>query len=204
MPYLPIDSADLGCNYEVVIRFNSQSGKGGIAYLVKQALALSREARETPVEDITTAFRETYMFGGGKYLGRNNFKISETLPLESGVEGIDDPDDSQPAGERFGGTLLVDGVPRVVHGDENGPLFLTSAIAPGSWVVGVDPDITASGLRAVLSTVSGAIGDSLLVELRLNDGFNGKSGQADVTDPIPLELLRSCRLHFMKLNSVQL
>ena len=31
MPYLPIDPADLGCNYEAVIRVNAQSGKGGIA-----------------------------------------------------------------------------------------------------------------------------------------------------------------------------
>ena len=40
MPYLPIDPADLGCSYEAIIRVNSQSGKGGIAYIVKQALQL--------------------------------------------------------------------------------------------------------------------------------------------------------------------
>lgn len=40
MPYLPIDPHDLGCNYEAVIRVNSQSGKGGIAYLVKTHLGL--------------------------------------------------------------------------------------------------------------------------------------------------------------------
>lgn len=40
MPYLPIDPADLGQDYEAVIRVNSQSGKGGIAYLIKQHLNL--------------------------------------------------------------------------------------------------------------------------------------------------------------------
>ncbi|MDR3221490.1 MAG: 2-isopropylmalate synthase [Candidatus Accumulibacter sp.] len=35
LPYLPIDPADLGRNYESVIRINSQSGKGGIAYLLE-------------------------------------------------------------------------------------------------------------------------------------------------------------------------
>ncbi|WP_435136111.1 2-isopropylmalate synthase [Actinacidiphila sp. bgisy144] len=35
VPYLPIDPADLGRDYEAVIRVNSQSGKGGIAYLLK-------------------------------------------------------------------------------------------------------------------------------------------------------------------------
>ena len=37
--YLPIDPADLGRSYEEVIRINSQSGKGGMAYIIEQALA---------------------------------------------------------------------------------------------------------------------------------------------------------------------
>jgi 2-isopropylmalate synthase len=36
IPYLPIDPADLGRNYDAVIRVNSQSGKGGIAYLLEE------------------------------------------------------------------------------------------------------------------------------------------------------------------------
>jgi 2-isopropylmalate synthase len=36
VPYLPIDPADVGRNYDAVIRVNSQSGKGGIAYLLEQ------------------------------------------------------------------------------------------------------------------------------------------------------------------------
>ena len=35
VPYLPIDPADVGRSYEAVIRVNSQSGKGGVAYLMK-------------------------------------------------------------------------------------------------------------------------------------------------------------------------
>lgn len=38
VPYLPIDPADLGANYEAVIRVNSQSGKGGVAYIVERDL----------------------------------------------------------------------------------------------------------------------------------------------------------------------
>jgi 2-isopropylmalate synthase len=37
--YLPIDPADLGRSYEEVVRINSQSGKGGIAYIIEQAIA---------------------------------------------------------------------------------------------------------------------------------------------------------------------
>ena len=139
MPYLPIDPADLGQTYEAVIRVNSQSGKGGIAYLVKQHLHLDlprklqisfyqviqaisdREAREMTVDDITTAFRTTYHFGGSKYQGRlalRNFKISVEPSDDSFDAGDDTPDERR----RFDGTLSVDGVYRVIRGDGNGPL----------------------------------------------------------------------------------
>ena len=40
MPYLPIDPEDLGRSYEAVIRVNSQSGKGGVAYILKSDYGL--------------------------------------------------------------------------------------------------------------------------------------------------------------------
>ncbi|KAF4576643.1 hypothetical protein EYR40_000887 [Pleurotus pulmonarius] len=139
IPYLPIDPADLGESYEAVIRVNSQSGKGGIAYIIKQNLLLDlprklqvafyqvvqavadREAREMTVEDITTAFRSTYHYGGGKYSGRlslRHFKVS-VEPLEGESESGDEAADSR---RRFDGTLSVDGQLRVLRGDGNGPL----------------------------------------------------------------------------------
>ncbi len=36
VPYLPLDPADIGCNYEAVIRVNSQSGKSGAAWMIEQ------------------------------------------------------------------------------------------------------------------------------------------------------------------------
>lgn len=139
VPYLPIDPADLGCSYEAVIRVNSQSGKGGIAYLVKEHLHLDmprklqiafykviqaisdREAREMTVEDITTAFRSAYHFGGPKYAGRlvlRSFKISTELSADLAETGDETPDERR----RFDGTISVDGVVRVIRGDGNGPL----------------------------------------------------------------------------------
>ncbi|KAJ7632904.1 hypothetical protein FB45DRAFT_913837 [Roridomyces roridus] len=132
MPYLPIDPADP--------RPDLRSRKGGIAYLIKQHLLLDlprkmqvafyhvvqevsdREAREMTVEDITTAFRQTYHYGGPKYKGRlvlRNFKIS-TEPGEdpSDHSGDEAPDERR----RFDGTISVDGVLRVIRGDGNGPL----------------------------------------------------------------------------------
>ncbi len=45
MPYLPIDPADLGRSYDAVIRVNSQSGKGGVAYLLATELGLELPRR---------------------------------------------------------------------------------------------------------------------------------------------------------------
>ncbi len=36
VPYLPIDPSDVGCNYEAIVRINSQSGKGGVAYVLEK------------------------------------------------------------------------------------------------------------------------------------------------------------------------
>jgi 2-isopropylmalate synthase len=266
IPYLPIDPADLGCDYEAVIRVNSQSGKGGIAYLVKQALALDlprkmqisfyqviqaisdREAREVTVDDITSAFRRAYKFGGGEYAGRitlRSFKITESPSFDAKAEGADGTVEDASPSKRFDGTLSVDGMPRVVRGDGNGPLsamldalkshldvHLTvreysehsigegtgvkaasyvELIGPrnqrddtvrGIWGVGVDSDIAASGLRAVLSAVNSAIGDRPLPELKLSDGFNAKSGQADVANALlnilKLEVPRRLQTSFLE------
>ena len=135
MPYLPIDPADLGQTYEAVIRVNSQSGKGGISYIVKQNLHLDlprkmqiafyqviqsiadREAREMTVDDITTAFRSTYHFGGSKHEGRlalRSFKITSAPSPDTAKEAEDI--------RQFDGTISVDGVLRVIRGDGNGPI----------------------------------------------------------------------------------
>lgn len=45
VPYLPIDPADLGRNYDAVIRVNSQSGKGGMTYLLEQEYGLQLPRR---------------------------------------------------------------------------------------------------------------------------------------------------------------
>jgi 2-isopropylmalate synthase len=45
VPYLPIDPADLGRNYEAVIRVNSQSGKGGFAWILEQDQGLKLPKR---------------------------------------------------------------------------------------------------------------------------------------------------------------
>ena len=83
VPYLPIDPKDLGRTYEAVIRVNSQSGKGGVAYVIKadhgldlpRALQVEfsrivqevadRTGKELTGGDIWSLFEETYLGRGG-------------------------------------------------------------------------------------------------------------------------------------------
>ena len=83
--YLPIDPKDLGRDYQSVIRVNSQSGKGGVAYLMESEhgvsmprwmqIALSQhvqkhsemESAEVNADMIWKIFRETYMNDRGEY-----------------------------------------------------------------------------------------------------------------------------------------
>jgi 2-isopropylmalate synthase len=82
MPYLPIDPKDLGRSYEAVIRVNSQSGKGGIAYLLETeyGIELPRrlqiefsqvvqavmdvQGREMSAADLWRVFEAEYRFDG--------------------------------------------------------------------------------------------------------------------------------------------
>ncbi|GJJ10240.1 hypothetical protein Clacol_004466 [Clathrus columnatus] len=160
IPYLPIDPADIGCAYEAIIRVNSQSGKGGIAYIVKQALGLDmpkkmqisfyqviqaiadREAKEMTIEDIITAFQHTYKFGGAKSSERislHSFVISDiqSTNLEQVVNG--NVEEHSINGKRFDGTLLVEGVPRVVRGDGNG--LLSALLDALKNDLGIDLDV---------------------------------------------------------------
>src|SRR5258708_25528571 len=86
VPYLPIDPKDLGRTYEAVIRVNSQSGKAGVAYLLKtdQRLDLprglqvevskvvqevaDRTGKEQTSRDIWTLFEQTYLSRDGSRL----------------------------------------------------------------------------------------------------------------------------------------
>ena len=95
VPYLPIDPKDVGRSYEAVIRINSQSGKGGVAYLLEKDHGLSMPRRlqiefsqviqkiaddtgkEISPSDIWDNFRDTYLNESGTY-EFNNHSISST------------------------------------------------------------------------------------------------------------------------------
>ncbi|QQM66674.1 2-isopropylmalate synthase [Actinomyces weissii] len=63
MPYLPIDPHDVGRSYEAVVRVNSQSGKGGVSYLLRQAHNLDLP-RRLQIEFSRIIQRHTDTYGG--------------------------------------------------------------------------------------------------------------------------------------------
>ena len=48
VPYLPIDPADVGRTYESIIRINSQSGKGGVAYVMDHEFGIKMPKQHAP------------------------------------------------------------------------------------------------------------------------------------------------------------
>lgn len=121
VPYLPIDPADLGRSYEAVIRVNSQSGKGGVAWVIEQdkglklpkrlqadfsrhVQALADEtSRELNAADIWGAFERTYLPGD-----KDRFVLR-------------DYDETGSVGDRrFVGRVAIDGEERSLSGRGNG------------------------------------------------------------------------------------
>lgn len=88
LPYLPIDPHDVGRNYEAVVRVNSQSGKGGVAYLMKEKHHLDLP-RRLQIEFSRIVQKTTDKFGG-ELTADNLWKIfaDEYLPAsETGIDG---------------------------------------------------------------------------------------------------------------------
>ena len=124
VPYLPIDPKDLGRSYEAVIRVNSQSGKGGVAYVLKADHGLDlprglqiefskcvqevadRTGKELSSADIWSLFEETY-------LGRDVIALSDYNLF---------PEPGAPNQRRIAAAVLIDGVERKIEGVGNGPI----------------------------------------------------------------------------------
>jgi 2-isopropylmalate synthase len=143
VPYLPIDPADLGASYEAVIRVNSQSGKGGVAWVLQQdkGLKLPRRmqgdfsrvvqaladetSRELNAADIWTAFTKAYRLDGPQRFELVDYR-------ETGV--------ARAGGERvFSGEVRVDGKVQAISGRGNG--LMSSVLAALKDECGVALDI---------------------------------------------------------------
>ena len=127
VPYLPIDPKDVGRSYEAVIRINSQSGKGGVAYLLEKDHGLSMPRRlqiefsqviqkiadesgkEISPSDIWDNFQKTYLDTVGKY----EF-------LEHNINSRANEDGTQ--ADEINLNLQIDAKKISISGSGNGPL----------------------------------------------------------------------------------
>jgi 2-isopropylmalate synthase len=126
VPYLPIDPQDVGRTYEAIIRINSQSGKGGIAYVLQADYGLNlprslqvefskdiqaitdAEGKELSSKRIYERFREVYV---DQPSGRLKFLDHQTFP-DTGVKGR----------RIVEATILDNGRELVINGTGNGPV----------------------------------------------------------------------------------
>ncbi|OLO83114.1 2-isopropylmalate synthase [Actinomyces naeslundii] len=204
MPYLPIDPHDVGRSYEAVVRVNSQSGKGGVAYLLGTTRKLELPRRlQIEFSRIVQRHTDTY---GGEVDGARLWSIfaDEYLPAAAAPEAElsrwgrfelrgatltstgDDKDSTLTV------TLVDDGQEKRLTAIGNGPLdaFVTAlegtglsvrildyaehALSEGHdakaasyvecevdgqvlWGVGIDPSITTSSFKAVISALNRAL-----------------------------------------------
>ncbi|MFC8385364.1 2-isopropylmalate synthase [Nocardia sp. NPDC057272] len=170
VPYLPIDPKDVGRTYEAVIRVNSQSGKGGVAYIMKtdHGLVLPRRLQI----EFSQAIQAITDGEGGEVTPKEMWDVFATeylnpiLPLERIKQKVT-------AAETDGGvdsivvTVKVDGVEQEISGSGNGPLAaFVDAIATVGFEVRVldysEHAMSAGDDAQAAAYVEVAIGDKVV------------------------------------------
>ncbi|MGY4531047.1 2-isopropylmalate synthase [Pseudomonas sp. TE3786] len=162
VPYLPIDPADIGRSYEAVIRVNSQSGKGGITFLLEQEYGISLPRRmqiefsqvvqketdrlglEMTAEQIYGLLQNEYLQAASPYVLK-----SHRLQEENGICNVDID-------------VSVSGELRRKHGTGKGPLeALVAALPQNLEIIDYHEHAIGAGANAKAAAY---------IEVRLNGG----------------------------------
>ncbi len=168
VPYLPIDPKDVGRSYEAVIRVNSQSGKGGVAYIMKTEHQLDLP-RRLQIEFSQAIQAHTDADGGEvspqqmwevfdvEYLSRHA-PVALNSHHTSSAEGADDQLDV---------SVFVDGQKRALRGRGNGPIAaFVDALATIGYEVRVldyaEHALSSGGDARAAAYVECAVGDRIL------------------------------------------
>ena len=167
VPYLPIDPKHVGRSYEAVVRVNSQSGKGGVAYIMKAEHGFDLPRRlqiefsrsiQTITEDTGTEISPAAMW--------DKF-TAEYLPEHSRIELLTHEITTKDDGASVTAQLLVDGEHRTVVGSGNGPI--AAFVHALHTDLGIDVEVTDYAEHAVSA---GAEATAVAyVEARTDDGI---------------------------------
>ena len=154
--YLPLDPADVGRTYEAIIRVNSQSGKGGAAWIILRKLSLDiprglqvafsrlvqKQAdslgRELLPEEITELFETAYSLGENPRLSLLDYSITPDRSRSPAPPVPGQTQDTKNLMRVFEGVVSVDGREIKLRGRGNGPI---SSMANALSGVGVDLDV---------------------------------------------------------------
>ena len=166
VPYLPIDPKDVGRNYEAVIRVNSQSGKGGVAYIMKAdhgmdlprrlQIEFSREIQKiTDGEGGEVSPKEMWDVFADEYL--HPIRPLERMRQKVDASEVDGGDD------HITTVVKVDGVEKEISGSGNGPL---AAFVDALSTVGFDVRVLDYAEHAL--TAGGDASAAAYVETEVN------------------------------------
>ncbi len=156
MPYLPLDPRDIGRTYEAIIRVNSQSGKGGVAWVIQRSLELDlprglqvafskivqKEAddfgRELLPREIQILFENAYHLKTNPRFTLVDYNItadrsSSPAPPEKGRN-----QNTQNLKRMFTGIIAIDGMEHPIKGVGNGAI---SSLASALHTLGIDLDV---------------------------------------------------------------
>lgn len=162
MPYLPLDPQDIGRTYEAVIRVNSQSGKGGVAWIIMNSLGLDlprglqvafsrivqREAdmkgRELLPREIAGLFEDAYHLKRNPRFTLIDYNIS-AVRNDGGSTSLGQPPQAGAPAQntsshkrQFVGVIAIDGIQHPLAGVGTGAI---SSLANALHSLGIDLDV---------------------------------------------------------------
>ncbi|KAL8770994.1 MAG: hypothetical protein Q9209_003413 [Squamulea sp. 1 TL-2023] len=156
LPYLPLDPQDIGRTYEAIIRVNSQSGKGGVAWIIRETLGLDlprglqvafskiiqKEAdalgRELIATELRNLFENAYHLNTTPRFTLVDYRIdtdrsASPVPPERGRT-----QDTRNFKRIFAGFIAIDGEEHEIRGVGNGPI---SSLANALGTLGIELDV---------------------------------------------------------------
>ncbi|OCK81629.1 2-isopropylmalate synthase [Lepidopterella palustris CBS 459.81] len=156
VPYLPLDPADIGRTYEAIIRVNSQSGKGGVAWIIQRELELDLPrglqiafskviqkqtelvGRELKPSEITKLFAETYHLKQNPRFGLIDYEITNDRSVSPAPPEAGKTQSNKNLRRLFSGVIELDGQEHKIKGVGNGAI---SSLANALRTLGIDLDV---------------------------------------------------------------
>lgn len=156
IPYLPLDPQDIGRTYEAIIRVNSQSGKGGVAWIILRTLELDlprglqiafskvvqketdKLGRELQANEIKNLFVEAYHLEKNPRFSLVDYDITTDRSISPAPPGEGKTASNKNLRRRFSGVIEIDGEEHTIKGVGNGAL---SSLADALKTLGVYLDV---------------------------------------------------------------